>query len=73
MAADRRAAPSRLQTPAPGGRLFIIGQVLNDDRRTPAHTALFNLIFLNVYDAGVAHTEGEHRQWLAAAELMDVK
>ncbi len=58
---------------APGGRLVIIGRVLNDDRRSPAYTALFNLVFLNLYDAGLAHTEGEHRQWLAAAELTDVQ
>ncbi len=38
-------------------------------KRSPTHTALFNLVFLNLYDAGLAHTEGEHRQWLAAAEL----
>ena len=58
---------------APGGRLVIIGRVLNDDRRSPTPTALFNLVFLNLYDAGLAHTEGEHRQWLAAAELTDVQ
>ena len=56
-----------------GGRLVIIGRVLNDDRLSPTPTALFNLVFLNLYDAGLAHTESEHRQWLAAAELTDVQ
>jgi hypothetical protein len=26
-----------------------------------------NLVFLNIYDAGQAHTEGDHRTWLAEA------
>lgn len=58
---------------APGGRLIIIGRVLNDDRLSPTPAALFNLVFLNIYDGGLAHTEGEHRQWLSAAELTDVQ
>ncbi len=58
---------------APGGRLVIIGRVLNDDRLSPTPAALFNLVFLNLYDGGLAHTEGEHRRWLAATELTDVQ
>ena len=30
------------------------------------------MVFLNVYDDGCAHTEGEHRQWLADAGFGDV-
>ena len=51
----------------PGGRIVIIGRMVGDDRRSPPHLALFNLVFLNFYEAGLAHTEGEHRQWLEAA------
>lgn len=58
---------------APNGRIVIVGRVLNDDRRTPVSTALFNLVFLNIYEAGLAHTEGEHRAWLEVAGFRDVQ
>ena len=61
------------KTMTPNGRIIIVGRVLNDDRQTPASTALFNLVFLNVYEAGLAHTEGEHRAWLAVAGFRDVR
>ncbi len=61
------------QTMRPGGRIVIIGRVVGDDRRSPAHLALFNLVFINFYDAGLAHTEGEHRQWLEAAGFTDIQ
>lgn len=50
-----------------GGRIAVTGRIMNDDRRTPPHVVLFNLVFLNVYDGGLAHTEAEYRQWLTAA------
>jgi predicted O-methyltransferase YrrM len=58
---------------APGGRLIIIGRVLNDDRISPSNNVFFNLLLLNIYDNGVAHTEGEHRQWITEAGLTDVQ
>lgn len=57
---------------APGGMMYIVGHVLDDDRLSPASTAFFDLVFMNVYTAGRAHTEGEHRQWLAAAGMTEV-
>jgi cyclopropane fatty-acyl-phospholipid synthase-like methyltransferase len=57
---------------APGGMMYIVGHILDDDRQTPASTAFFDLVFMNVYTAGRAHTEGEHRTWLADAGMTDV-
>ena len=31
-----------------------------------------NLIFLNLYDQGQAHTEGEHRIWLTEAGFSEI-
>jgi ubiquinone/menaquinone biosynthesis C-methylase UbiE len=52
---------------APGGDLYIVGSILDDSRLTPAETAAFNLVFINVYDGGQAYTEGEYRSWLEEA------
>jgi hypothetical protein len=56
----------------PGGRLFIIGQILDDTHITPVEAVGFNLIFLNTFYAGESYTEGEHRAWLHAAGFVDV-
>ena len=56
----------------PGGRLFIIGQILDDTQTTPLEAVGFNLIFLNTFSAGESYTEGEHRAWLHAAGFVDV-
>lgn len=55
------------QAMAPGGHIFIVGNVLDDSRVSPPLTVGFNLVFLNVYDDGQAFTEAEHRAWLAEA------
>lgn len=57
----------------PGGRIVIIGRLVDDDRRSPPHLALFNLVFINIYHAGLAYTEGEYRGWLAAAGFIDIE
>jgi SAM-dependent methyltransferase len=49
----------------PGGRIYIIGRVLDDSRLSPLGAVGFNLMLLNQHQ-GRTHTEGEHRQWLTA-------
>lgn len=56
-----------------GGDLYILGRVLDDSRETPRAAALFNLVFLNVYDGGQAYTESQHRDWLTDAGFGDFK
>jgi cyclopropane fatty-acyl-phospholipid synthase-like methyltransferase len=51
----------------PRGVIYIVGRVLDDSRLTPAETVAFNLVFLNIYDDGQAHTDQEHRAWLEEA------
>ncbi|HYD04935.1 MAG TPA: methyltransferase, partial [Reyranella sp.] len=52
----------------PGGTLYIIGGgILDDDRMGPRGAVFLNLVFLNFYAAGRAHTESAHRTWLEAA------
>ncbi|MGD9603579.1 MAG: methyltransferase [Gammaproteobacteria bacterium] len=57
---------------APGGRLFVIGRMLDDDRLAPLDAVAVNVMFLNVYDHGQAYTESEYRAWLHDAGLRNV-
>jgi SAM-dependent methyltransferase len=56
----------------PGGRLYIVGRMLDDARLSPVDAVGFNLIFLNIFDEGRAYTEGEHRAWLTAAGFTEI-
>ena len=56
----------------PGGRIFIVGRMLDDTRLSPADSVGQNLLFLNIYEHGQAYTEREHRGWLADAGFDDI-
>lgn len=71
--AAARVVANIAQCIEPGGEIFIIGRVLDDDRLGPLDAVTANVMFLNVYEEGQAYTEGEHRQWLAAAGFDDVE
>ena len=60
-------------TISPGGGLVIWGWVVDDNHLTPKEAALHNLVYLNFYDEGQAHTESDHRQWLGDAGLSDFR
>ena len=57
----------------PGGRIYIIGQILDDSRRSPLGAVGTNLNFINHYDAGESYTEKEHRGWLTDAGFIDIE
>ena len=57
----------------PGGQIFIIGQILDDSRRSPLDAVGFNLTFINFFDAGESYTESEHRDWLSGAGFVDIQ
>lgn len=57
----------------PGGKIYIIGQVLDDSRTAPVEAVGFNLLFLNTFDEGESFTESEHRGWLAEAGLVNIQ
>jgi SAM-dependent methyltransferase len=57
----------------PGGKIYIIGQILDDSRRAPLEAVGFNLAFLNMFDTGESYTEGEHREWLGEAGFVDIE
>jgi cyclopropane fatty-acyl-phospholipid synthase-like methyltransferase len=57
----------------PGGKIYIIGQILDDSRRAPLEAVGFNLAFLNMFDAGESYTEGEYREWLTDAGFVDIE
>jgi hypothetical protein len=56
----------------PGGKIYIVGQVLDDSRTSPVEAVGFNLLFLNLFDEGESFTESEHRGWLADAGLVNI-
>ena len=55
------------------GVLYVSGEILDDDRTTPAEAAAINLVFVNLYAVGQAYTESEYRRWLTEAGLVDVE
>jgi cyclopropane fatty-acyl-phospholipid synthase-like methyltransferase len=58
---------------SPGGKIYIIGQILDDSRISPLEAVGFNLAFINAYDAGESYTEKEHREWLSEAGFVDIE
>jgi cyclopropane fatty-acyl-phospholipid synthase-like methyltransferase len=57
----------------PGGNIYIIGQILDNSRRSPIGAVGFNLTFINAFDAGESYTEKEHRDWLTEAGFVDIE
>lgn len=57
----------------PGGKIYIIGQILDDSRTAPLEAVGFNLVFINTYDAGESYTEQEYRDWLSEAGFVDIE
>lgn len=60
----RRAVKNVGKVVAPGGAIYIRGDVVDDSGVAPFGAAMRNLIYLNIYDEGQAYTETEHREWL---------
>lgn len=69
----RRALRHVSQIIAPGGMIYIVGQVIDNARLSPPEPVLSNLFFLNVFDEGQSYTEHEYRDWLAEAGFADVE
>ena len=68
----RRLFHNLIQALEPGSPVYIVGQILDDSRLSPAETVAFNLVFINVYDEGQAYTEQEYRAWLTEAGFAEV-
>ena len=56
----------------PGGEIYVIGYVLDDERDSPWEAVAYDVAFMNIYEAGRSYTEGEYRAWLAAAGFQDI-
>lgn len=57
----------------PGGKIYIIGQILDDSRLSPPEAVGFNLSFINQYDAGESYTEKKYREWLSEAGFVEIE
>ncbi|MFW6174474.1 MAG: methyltransferase [Chloroflexota bacterium] len=68
----RRAVLNACAALEPGGEMHVIGSVLDDSRDGPEEAVRFNLALINLYDAGEAHTEGQHREWMNEAGLVEI-
>lgn len=55
----------------PGGSIYVVGHIIDNSRLSPPEIVAFNLLFLNIYDAGQAYTEQEYIDWLAEAGFGD--
>ena len=60
-------------TLSPGGSVYILGQILDDDMVRPVGAVLMNLVFLSLYEHGRAYTERQYRTWLSMAGFIDVE
>ena len=69
----RRAIQNVYDVLNPDGKLFIIGQILDDSRLSPLDAVAFNLSFINFFDSGESYTDSEHRDWLTAAGFVDIE
>jgi 2-hydroxy-4-(methylsulfanyl)butanoate S-methyltransferase len=56
-----------------GGRIYIVGQILDNSRLSPPSAVGFNLNFINMFDSGESYTEQEHREWLNQAGFVDIE
>jgi hypothetical protein len=63
----RRALKNVGKVIAPGGAIYIRGDVLDDSGVSPVGPLMRNLIYLNIYNEGQAYTERDHRGWLKEA------
>jgi O-methyltransferase domain/Dimerisation domain len=57
----------------PGGRIYIVGQILDNSRTSPLEALGHNLNFINLFDAGESYTEQEHKGWLREAGFLDIQ
>ena len=69
----RRAVGNISQALGSDGLLLIVGHVVDDSGTAPAEAVGMNLAFLSIYDEGQAHSEREHRAWLADAGFADIE
>ena len=71
---DARLALKNISTAInPGGKIYIIGQILDDSRQSPPEAVGFNLNFINTFDVGESYTEQEYREWLGKAGFIDIE
>ena len=57
----------------PGGTVCVLAHIVDDSRSAPRETAVFNLVFLNIYDIGQAYTVSEYYEWLEEAGFSEVE
>jgi hypothetical protein len=58
---------------SPGGSVYILGQILDDDMVRPLGPALMNLVFLSFYEHGRSLPERQYRALLASAGFVAVE
>jgi cyclopropane fatty-acyl-phospholipid synthase-like methyltransferase len=71
---DARLAVKNIATAInPGGKIYIIGHILDDSRISPPEALGFNLSLISQFDSGESYTEQEHRAWLSETGLVDIE
>lgn len=57
----------------PGGRVYVLGRMLDDSCLSPEESVFFNLVFISLYQDGRAYPEGQYRKWFRAASVGGVQ
>ncbi|MGO9415110.1 MAG: methyltransferase [Syntrophobacteraceae bacterium] len=60
------------QAMAPGGKIYIIGSILENSCLSPPSSLGMGLVFLNFYEDGKAYTEKDHQEMLENAGFTDI-
>ena len=69
----RQAAHAIAGSLLPGGRLFLVGLVTGDSGLEPEIAVAMNMVFLNTFENGQAHSESLHRSWLSEAGFSGIE
>ncbi len=57
----------------PGGRVLVLGRMLDDSGLAPEESVFFNLVFISLYQDGRAYTEAQYRRWFEGAGVSGVQ
>lgn len=60
------------QSLEPGGRIFIIGSIMENSQISPLPSLMYDLLFLNIYSDGKSYTENDYWEMLANAGFTDI-
>lgn len=69
---SRKVLANVVSSVAAEGHVYVIGDILSDDRTKPSESVALNLALINLYPNGQAYSMAEYRDWLESVGFVDV-